>query len=665
MAGEATAPTHGHQVPVEEPTQAKTAEETQVAEAASEAIPKPSDTHGNNLEQAEEKKKLGNAAYQAKRFSEAIGLYSEAIELAGDAASPVFFSNRAVCYAAQGDWARTRDDAAEALRRPDGITKKALFQKARADLRLKNLAGAEETLQLAAQHKLRTEIDKLLRDDGLLLPDAKPAPTAAPAAAPSAASVPEAAPRAASVPEAAPAAGDAADQAKASGTARYKEGAYKEALGEYQRALKLLPADDRERRTPLLGNCAAACLMLRRAEECIKMCEEALVLDPLNSKIRARLASAKAASGDFAAARAALGDTDGDVSLSNASRQIGEWEALLAAADTCLETGTPVKALSMYADLETKALFDCPALTLKMGRCYLELKNYARALNTTQQVLRANPRNIDALVLRTEALWRNNTTGVDSPQWTDPLEQGQRLLREALSFDPDHSGAQALRKKLRQLCSKHVELKQAMDNRNFETARDTLDFMTQECSDNAAVLARLYCERAKVNMRLKDWKSVLKDVGQATYRDHELVQPYFYRAQALQNLERYEDAVKELESLFSWHRTQEVHDKLQEANFQLKKHKRPNYYEMLGVPSVASQLEIKKAYRERASEWHPDKKGHLDGEAKKNAEEMFKRIGEAYEVLTDATKKELYDKGYDLEGITEQIEIKKRRTGGG
>merc|ERR1711953_1493310 len=74
-------------------------------------------------------------------------------------------------YAAQGDWVRTRDDAAEALRKPDGVTKKALFQMARADLRLKNLEGAEETLQLATQHKLRKEIEKLLRDDGLLSPD--------------------------------------------------------------------------------------------------------------------------------------------------------------------------------------------------------------------------------------------------------------------------------------------------------------------------------------------------------------------------------------------------------------------------------------------------------------------------------------------------------------
>ncbi|CAE7667924.1 dnajc7 [Symbiodinium pilosum] len=119
-----------------------------------------------------------------------------------------------------------------------------------------------------------------------------------------------------------------------------------------------------------------------------------------------------------------------------------------------------------------------------------------------------------------------------------------------------------------------------------------------------------------------------------------------------------------LESLISWHPVESVYHKLEEAKFLLRKHKRKNYYEVLGVPSVASQLEIKKAYRERAAEWHPDKKSHLDEAARKNAEEMFKTIGEAYEVLTDPNKKELYEKGYDLEGINEQIEIKKRRTNG-
>lgn len=592
----------------------------------------PVEEPAGSLEEAEKKKILGNAAFQEKKLTEALRLYSEAIAQAGAAVPAVYFSNRAVCHAALTDWHSATSDAAEALARPGGVTKKALFQRARAEYKLERSEGVMAALQTASEHGLRGDVEKMLTEQGWKDPSL---PTV-----------------------------DLAAQAKEAGTAKYKEGAYREALAEYQRALSLLAEGEVERRVLLLGNCAASCLMLRRAEDCCARCEEALALDPSNAKIRARLATAKLATGDFREARATLGDINRDATLAAAMKQIDEIESKLAAADKMLASGKPAQAISQFAELDSKGLTDCPALALRLGRCYLELKNFPRVLNTTQQVLRVNPRNIDALILRTEALYRNNVAMLDTRQWPEPLEQGQRLLREALSFDPDHSGAQTLRKRLRLLCSKHGELRTAFENREFEAARELVDAMVAESADNPILLARLHCERAKASMRLKDWRTCIKDVGQATYKDHELVQPYYYRATALQALERHEDAVQELEGLFSWHRVQEVYDKLQEAKFLLRKSKRPNYYELLKVPSVASQLEIRKAYRERASEWHPDKKGHLDEEAQKNAEEMFKTIGQANEILTDPVKKELYDKGHDLEGIQEELEKKKRRSDG-
>mmetsp|Transcript_124518 Transcript_124518/g.265462 ORF Transcript_124518/g.265462 Transcript_124518/m.265462 type:complete len:693 (+) Transcript_124518:79-2157(+) len=611
-------------------------------------------------EGAERKKALGNAAFQAKNYAEAVRLYGEAIAEGGDAAPGVYFTNRAVCLAALGDWAGAREDADQSIRRPGGITKKALFQKARAELRLQLPAEMQQTLSLAGMHGLREDVERLLKDEWSAGAPSQPPSVAPPAPAGAAGATGVGSEE------------DPSARAKAMGTSKYKAGAYREALAEYQRALELLPSDDSERRAPLLGNVAAAYLMLKRAEDCCAVCEQSLELDPTNSKVRARLATAQVAQGDFRAARTTLGGeavlaAGGDATLANAWRQIDEWEGLLSNADSALAGGEPAKALGLYADLETKALFSCPALALKLGRCYLDLKNYPRVLNATQQVLRANPRNIDALILRAEALYRNNAQGVETAQWCDALEQGQKLLKEALSFDPDHAGAQGMRKRLRLLCTKHGELKEAFNNREFEKAQEILDTMIESSQDNPVLLAGLYLERARAGVRLKDWRAVLRDVGQCTYRNHELVQAYIFRSQAFQALDRHEDAVKELEGVFQWHREQSVYDKLQEAKFLLRKHKRVNYYEMLGVPSIASQMEIKKAYRERASEWHPDKKGHLDEEARKNAEEMFKKIGEAYEVLTDAQKKELYDKGHDLQGIEEQIELKKRRTecGGG
>jgi len=62
-----------------------------------------------------------------------------------------------------------------------------------------------------------------------------------------------------------------------------------------------------------------------------------------------------------------------------------------------------------------------------------------------------------------------------------------------------------------------------------------------------------------------------------------------------------------------------------------------DYYETLGVQKGASEQEIKKAYRKLAKEWHPDHNKSSEAEAK------FKEIREAYEVLSDPTKKSAYD----------------------
>ena len=65
-----------------------------------------------------------------------------------------------------------------------------------------------------------------------------------------------------------------------------------------------------------------------------------------------------------------------------------------------------------------------------------------------------------------------------------------------------------------------------------------------------------------------------------------------------------------------------------------------DYYEVLGVAKTASEDEIKKAYRKLAMKHHPDRN---QGEASKGAEEKFKEVKEAYEMLSDAQKRAAYD----------------------
>ncbi len=69
-----------------------------------------------------------------------------------------------------------------------------------------------------------------------------------------------------------------------------------------------------------------------------------------------------------------------------------------------------------------------------------------------------------------------------------------------------------------------------------------------------------------------------------------------------------------------------------------------DYYDLLGVEKTASENDIKKAYRKLAMKYHPDKFSNASEKEKKEAEEKFKEVNEAYQVLSDPDKRAKYDR---------------------
>ena len=132
-------------------------------------------------------------------------------------------------------------------------------------------------------------------------------------------------------------------------------------------------------------------------------------------------------------------------------------------------------------------------------------------------------------------------------------------------------------------------------------------------------------------------------------------------------MNRHSDAVDLLESALNTlpdgKSDRDLIQKFKTAQRLLKKAQRPDLYKLIGqdLDEHADESAIKKAYKKAAMKWHPDRFSCKGVQQQKEAEEQFQKISDAYEFLTDAQRKRLWDQGFDREEIEQQLEMQKQQ----
>ena len=91
----------------------------------------------------------------------------------------------------------------------------------------------------------------------------------------------------------------------------------------------------------------------------------------------------------------------------------------------------------------------------------------------------------------------------------------------------------------------------------------------------------------------------------------------------------------------------DLDNEIEKCNRLIKNASKKDYYKILNVDRNATDDAIKKAYRKMALKYHPDRMANADEETKKQAEEKFKDVNEAYQLLSDPEKRKLIDMGID------------------
>mmetsp|Transcript_4523 Transcript_4523/g.4667 ORF Transcript_4523/g.4667 Transcript_4523/m.4667 type:complete len:622 (-) Transcript_4523:318-2183(-) len=434
---------------------------------------------------------------------------------------------------------------------------------------------------------------------------------------------------------------------------KFGAGSYKEAMELYAGALSAFPQPN------LYNNRAAAALMIKDFASCLADCDAAISMDPKYAKAYLRKCKAALEIGKFSVCcltiEEACKECPDNSELANQCYRYKEIYNQVQLGEKQLTEKDFSGARTTFGSLLRET--NCSLIVLSAARAELGLGLTDRALRLTLQVLRTDRGCSEAYSVRGQVLY-----------YVGDFDQATKLMREGLRMDPDDSRSREAFKKMRNVETKLKEARNLVFVRKFADAltkyNETFSVCCNDLPPKSQLNAMLHAERGNVLLRLNMFEECIRDCSIAIYAKDDLVEAWVTKARALQGLDKVEEAQDELTPLMhKWgHGEPKIRAAYESAVFLVKKKNRVDYYKLLNIPSVCSEMEIKKQYKVKALELHPDRWSNAEftDEQRKEAENKFKDIGNALEVLCDPQRRQLFDEGYDREAIEERIQRAQR-----
>eukprot|EP01104_Vermistella_antarctica_P011399 TRINITY_DN3176_c0_g1_i3.p1 TRINITY_DN3176_c0_g1~~TRINITY_DN3176_c0_g1_i3.p1 ORF type:complete len:507 (-),score=120.23 TRINITY_DN3176_c0_g1_i3:40-1560(-) len=428
---------------------------------------------------------------------------------------------------------------------------------------------------------------------------------------------------------------------KEQGNASYKAGDYEEAAAFYSQAI-----DECSDVAAFYGNRSAALKMLNKFDAAIQDCNKAAQLDPTFFKAYLRAAACYIAKGELVKAKTEAQKAT-DIHPHNKEAKALKMEV----HDLLIAYQRVVDLVSRKEDAreglhKIRLLSDrLPAsqgLDLLGARAHIKLGNYDQATKIVNSILREDSTNAEAIYIKALGVAYGGNQDV-----------AIRMLAQCLQLDPDMTSARLAIRKLKTIRRLKEEGNAAFKEHRWDVAERTYGEALEVDPDNKPLNAMLYCNRAAARMQiLGKNEDAIADCTAAIALDSEYLKAYMRRAALFMKEEQYDKAVHDFEKCKQLNpEDRQIRNQLRDAKLEAKKANRKDYYKILDVPKDANDAQIKKAYRRKALQYHPDKNNSSE-EAAAKAAEKFKDVGEAYGILSDPKKRQRYDSGVDLEDMS-------------
>ncbi|KAH7844128.1 hypothetical protein Vadar_024623 [Vaccinium darrowii] len=458
------------------------------------------------------------------------------------------------------------------------------------------------------------------------------------------------------------------------------------------------------------SNRAAARMSLGRMREALGDCMRAAALDPNFHKVQIRAANCHLAMGEVEVAHQYFSkclESGADVCLDRriiieAANGLQTAQNVAKCVNQCAELiqqrtcNAALSALEVISGVLPISSYSEKLLEMK-GEALLMLGKYKEVIRLCEQTLVFAEKNVATIA-------DDNYSGiVDVPTYNNSsirlwrwhlmaksyfhlgrLEAALDLLekRDLLRSSEDRCGSNMQESSMPfAVTVRELLHRKNAGNESFQSGRHTeaVEHYTAAVSssiESRPFAAICFCNRAAAHQALGQISDAIADCSLAIALDRSYSKAVSRRATLHEKIRDYDQAASDLQMLISLLEKQSQEELTQirrrhsSMEEKAKKEMSLDHYLILGIKQSDSASEIKKAYRKAALKHHPDKAGQFlarsesrdDGklwkeiadEVHKDADRLFKMIGEAYAVLSDPTKRSHYDLQEELRNEQER-----------
>ena len=428
---------------------------------------------------------------------------------------------------------------------------------------------------------------------------------------------------------------DSWEDLKEKGNALFKQKRYEDAIGYYNKAIKLNPNQE-----VLYSNKGTCEKCLKEYKEAIRDYEKALEINPKNTKNMNRLASVYIIKGKIGDAKI-LQEKALNLEPYNSTfrEQMTSIEKILEdeikledkikdkkfedAEEVCKRL---IEKVSDFSDLKLKyiqVLIENVKLTDALQYINKEI-NYEDKKNNEQFDY------LNALCLYYDGQYEKAKKQINLMKSKGNSIDTKDLLNKVNTIESVKNKANDI-------------FKQKKYEEAIEEYTKILEFDPSNKKFNSLILAN----RALCYQKLNKNVEALRDSNQSIKLNPFYARGYIKRGNVYMELKMFDDAradfqkAKDLDPNVSG-----VEGYLNDANKKAESARKRDYYAILGIDKNADEKEIKRAYKKMAMKYHPDRNSESE-ESKKMAEKKFIDVNDAYSVLSDPKKRSMYDQGVD------------------